>query len=156
MEASELKSGAIAGFVATVPMSVAMEVMKKNLPWYERYPLPPKLIMMRTSQKAGLWKNLKEPWRSILTWVTHFGFGTTAGTLYSIVNGKIHIPSVIKGILFGLLVWTSSYLGWIPKLGILPPANKHPTRRALLMIAAHVVWGATLGLLVERLEKSRG
>lgn len=36
----------------------------------------------------------------------------------------------------------------------LPPATKHPARRNALMIAAHVVFGAALGLLVERLEKA--
>ena len=46
-------------------------------------------------------------------------------------------------------------LGLLPALGILTPATRHPPRRNLLMIAAHVVWGATLGLLTEKFHATR-
>jgi uncharacterized membrane protein YagU involved in acid resistance len=55
---------------------------------------------------------------------------------------------------FALLVWLVSYLGWIPAANILPPATDQPKRRNALMIAAHVVWGVSLGsvfaLLTDR------
>jgi len=43
------------------------------------------------------------------------------------------------------MVWGGSYLGLLPSLGILRPATDHPAQRNALMIAAHLVWGATLG-----------
>jgi putative membrane protein len=41
-----------------------------------------------------------------------------------------------------------SYLLALPILKILTPATEHPARRNILMILAHFVWGATLGLVV--------
>jgi putative membrane protein len=46
-------------------------------------------------------------------------------------------------------VWAGSYLGLLPVLGILSPATRHPTGRNALMIAAHIIWGATLGILTD-------
>ena len=56
---------------------------------------------------------------------------------------------------YGLAVWTTGYLGLLPALGALRPATEHPPRRTALMIAAHVVWGAALGLLADRNARRR-
>jgi hypothetical protein len=37
------------------------------------------------------------------------------------------------------MVWFASYLGWVPAVGILAPADLHPLQRSLLMIAALIV-----------------
>ena len=37
-------------------------------------------------------------------------------------------------------------------MGILSPATRHPWRRNLLMIVAHVIWGVTLGEGVRKLN----
>jgi len=58
----------------------------------------------------------------------------------------------VKGIVFGLGVWAASYLAWLPALGILPPATEAPPRRNAVMIAAHIVWGAAAGLLLDLFE----
>jgi hypothetical protein len=59
----------------------------------------------------------------------------------------------LQGIACGLAVWTLSYLGWLPALGILRPATEHPPRRTALMIAAHAVCGLVLGVLAEGLQR---
>jgi putative membrane protein len=58
----------------------------------------------------------------------------------------------LKGSLFGLIVWSGSYLGLLPGLEILSPATRHPAGRNALMIIAHIVWGSTLGVLVDSLS----
>jgi putative membrane protein len=55
----------------------------------------------------------------------------------------------VRGPLFGLIVWTTSYFGLLPALGILTSAEKHPVRRSGLMIVAHLVWGWVLAMLLE-------
>ena len=55
------------------------------------------------------------------------------------------------GVGFGVAVWAGSYLGWLPAAGIISPATEHPPRRNALMIAAHVVWGAAAGMMVNKL-----
>ena len=62
-------------------------------------------------------------------------------------------PPALKGAAFGLGVWSVSYLGLMPALGVLNPATEHPGRRNALMIAAHLVWGSATGILFDRLQK---
>jgi uncharacterized membrane protein YagU involved in acid resistance len=59
----------------------------------------------------------------------------------------------LRGVLFGLGVWSSSYLGWLPAFGFVPPVTKKPLSHTLLMIAAHLVWGYTLGKTHERFSQ---
>jgi uncharacterized membrane protein YagU involved in acid resistance len=59
----------------------------------------------------------------------------------------------LRGALAGLALWVGSYLGWLPAVGILRPATRHPWRRNLLMIVAHIVWGVTLGEMTRKLTE---
>jgi uncharacterized membrane protein YagU involved in acid resistance len=72
-----------------------------------------------------------------------------------VVEEKIPVQNPVKGSLAGLAVWTGSYLGWVPALGILPPATEHPWRRNVMMIVAHLVWGMTLGAFVKGLGSEK-
>src|SRR5688500_10876799 len=68
--ASRLVLGAIAGFVATLPMSIAMRKLHGDLPTKERYPAPPReLIDSVTAQAAP-----EEPARD-LTIAAHHLYG---------------------------------------------------------------------------------
>jgi NO-binding membrane sensor protein with MHYT domain len=49
--------------------------------------------------------------------------------------------------LFGLGVWATSYLGWLPVFGVRQPVTYDPVARTGLMIAAHLVWGTAAGLV---------
>jgi uncharacterized membrane protein YagU involved in acid resistance len=151
MAVSSLLNGALAGCIATGPMTIAMELMHRYLPWLERYPLPPSEIMTVT-EEVGLRKRLNERQHIAFTYLAHFTYGITVGAVYAPLAKKIRIPSVLKGIVYALLVWVTSYLGWLPAMGILRPATEHPPRRNVLMIVAHVVYGAVLGVLVDRWE----
>jgi uncharacterized membrane protein YagU involved in acid resistance len=142
-----LLAGALAGLAATVPMTLAMEAMHRRLPQRHRYPLPPRKITMRAAGVVGLRHKLDESERLGLTLAAHFGYGTATGALYGPLSNRVKGPAAVKGMGYGLLVWAGSYLGLLPALGLLSPATDHPARRNALMIAAHLVWGATLGLL---------
>jgi uncharacterized membrane protein YagU involved in acid resistance len=142
---------AVAGFVATVPMTIFMVLLHRRLPEEEQYPLPPREITMKAADEAGVIDHLSPEARSAATLITHFGFGAAAGALYGAVADSIPLPSRLKAVLFGLGVWSVSYLGIFPALGVLTPATEHPPRRNALMIAAHVVWGLALGTLAKLL-----
>ena len=142
--------GALAGLAATVPMTAAMESMHRLLPERERYPLPPREIAMAVAEDAGVRQHLDEPERTSVTLAAHFGYGAMTGAMYAPLAQRSQWRPAIGGAGFGLAVWAGSYLGLLPALGILTPATAHPTRRNALMITAHVVWGVTLGLLVDR------
>lgn len=152
---TDLLIGTLAGFVATVPMTVAMELMHRRLPAKERYPLPPREITMEIAEDAGVKEQMDEPERLGATLAAHFGYGAATGALYAPLARRAQLPPVVGGATYGLVVWAGSYLGLLPALGILRPATEHPARRNALMIAAHLVWGAVTGVLVESLEKSK-
>src|SRR4051812_38383999 len=158
--------GGLAGLGATVPMTAAMLAMQRLLPGHTRYPLPPEQITLRLASDHGALHRLKsKPVRLGASLALHLGFGGTVGALFALLGGKLRLPVArqpirlagrdvspeagLRGIIFALGVWAGSYLGWIPALGILSPATRHPTERNILMIVAHVVWGACAGLLFD-------
>jgi putative membrane protein len=136
-----LALGFICGVVATGPMSVAMVLLHRRLPARERYPLPPREITVKAVTTVMDRGDVTAATTSALTWLAHFAYGGAAGALYA--GTERHLPGAapVRGPLFGLLLWTVSYLGLLPGLHILTPATEHPLRRSALMIAAHLVWG---------------
>ncbi len=152
---SALFAGAIAGTVATVPMTVAMELMRDQslLERYRR--LPPAEITARIAVRSGF-GNLDTAELGAASLVSHFGFGASVGALFGPIAQTTRRSPVVIGIAYGLGVWASSYLGWLPATGLFPPATRDTRFRTAYMIAAHVVWGAALGAVVGRLERRRG
>jgi hypothetical protein len=132
--------GVLAGVAATMAMTATMRRLHTVLPDDERYPLPPREIVDR-SVPAVDEKNAR-----LKTLLAHFGFGGLAGALFAIM------PFRGGGVFYGIGVWTLSYLGWIPAARILAPAHRHPLRRNLLMMAAHVIWGLTLAKSLKEME----
>src|SRR3546814_3671915 len=59
------------------------------------------------------------------------------------------------GSMAGVAVWAASYFGWIPAMGVLSPAHRHPPARNALMIAAHLVWGAVTAASYRELVAAR-
>lgn len=149
-----LLSGALAGTIATAPMTAFMTRAYRLLPPEEKTPLPPAEITAKVTEETGLRPHLDRDARRRTTLIAHFGYGAACGALYAALPPRLDaLPPIRRGIGFGLAVWAVSYLGLLPALGLLPPATQNPARRNALMIAAHVVFGAALGLLAERLEK---
>jgi uncharacterized membrane protein YagU involved in acid resistance len=144
--------GAVAGFTATIPMTVVMLTLhRRALPERQRYPLPPRRITMRAAGKARVRHRLDEPQRTAATYAAHFGYGTATGAVYGALEPHVPGHPVVKGTSYGLLVWALSYLGLLPLLDLHRPATREPPERNALMILAHVVWGAALGALTNRI-----
>ena len=114
----------------------------------------PREITEEVEEVADLRGSLDEPQHVALTLVNHFAYGAGAGAVYG-PSRAVPAPPALKGAAFGLGVWSVSYLGLMPALGVLSPATEHPGRRNALMIAAHLVWGSATGILFDRLQKRR-
>ncbi len=145
--------GALAGLVATLPMTAVMVGLHHLLPKREQYPLTPREITEIEGGRLGFIQHMDEKQRQVATMVAHFGYGSAAGAAYAPWATHLPVAPALSGLLYGLVVWAGSYLGLLPALGILTPASKHPARRNALMIVAHLVWGAVLGVLVQRFER---
>lgn len=148
---NKLLIGAIAGLAATVPMTILMTAWHRRLPRREQYSLPPREIIDEITEAAAVQDDLSESEKAKLSLIGHFAYGATTGAIYAPLISLIQPPNAVNGIIYGLGIWTTSYLGWLPALNILRPATEHPARRNALMITAHIVWGATLGTLVRQI-----
>lgn len=141
--------GFICGVVATGPMTAAMVLWHRRLPVREKYPLPPREITGAIMDKAGV--SVTTDQLSAATLVAHFAYGGAAGGLYGLIpRRKLHEP-IVSGFVLGFLVWSLSYFGLLPALGILRPATEHPARRSGLMLGAHFLWGVSLCALHQLL-----
>jgi uncharacterized membrane protein YagU involved in acid resistance len=149
MSLLRLVLGVICGIAATGPMSVVMVLLHRRLPVRERYPLPPREITSKAVEQVVEPDEISPATRSALTWLAHFGYGGAAGALYAEAERRLPGGAAVRGPLFGLLVWTVSYLGLLPGLRVLTPATEHPLRRSALMIAAHLVWGWFLAMIYQ-------
>jgi uncharacterized membrane protein YagU involved in acid resistance len=148
--ASRLVIGAVAGFVGTMAMTAAMRRLHRRLPKEERYPLTPREIVDSGSEQVGL--ALADETAKDVTTVSHFLYGAAMGAIISAVNPD---PSKKAGALAGTAVWVASYMGWIPAVGTLEPATRHPMRRNALMIGVHWVWGASTAAAINELSVAR-
>jgi hypothetical protein len=108
--------GCLGGLAATVPMTVAMELMHRQLPRRERYPLPPRIITQRLTRRAGVEQELDESEHRALALASHFAYGATTGGVYGALSDwadrQFQTPGVPpplraagQGTAYGLLVW---------------------------------------------------
>lgn len=142
--------GAIAGLAATTAMTGVMRRLHPRLPAGERYPLPPREITERVAKLAGI--HAGEQSLETAAVAAHFLYGGLTGAAFPMIT-RSRSPLVGAG--YGVAVWAASYLGWLPLAGILKPATRHPLRRNLLMLAAHLLWGAALASGLKEMERAR-
>lgn len=148
---SRLVIGGIAGFVGTMAMTAAMRRLHRRLPEKERYPLTPREIVDSGSKQLGV--TLSGEVAKDVTTAAHFAYGAACGALIAAMNPD---PKKRTGALAGAAVWLASYMGWIPAVGTLKPATRHPARRNLLMVGVHLVWGAATAAAIRELRAARG
>lgn len=149
-----LLKGAIAGTVATLPMTAFMLFMMRALPRWQHYDLPPEKLTDELAKRVGIKQHMSKPQKVVVALIAHFGYGVGMGALYTLLNEQKNIkmyPFLLKGNIFGVAVWGGSYLGLLPALNMPSTAPKETPGRNLLMIGAHIVWGSVLGLVTHLL-----
>ena len=140
-----LVRGAAAGTVGTAAMSVLMlGARRAGLLGAQ----PPEAIV-RAGARALTGREPSGRAARLAAVGAHVGFGATGGAAYGLLP-PLPGPAVVRGGAAGLLVWALSYEGWVPVLGALPPAHRDRDDRVAVMVAAHLVYGAVLGVLDAR------
>lgn len=147
----QTRRGAAAGFAATAPMTLFMDAVQALLPRHEQDGLPPEHITERALAKTGMDHGAPGEHGS-LSMLAHFAFGATAGSFYAPLAQRLRPHPILGGVAYGLAVWAASYLGWLPAAGLYRSALREPARRNLMIIGAHVVWGAVLGAVTDTFE----
>jgi uncharacterized membrane protein YagU involved in acid resistance len=149
--------GAAAGTIATVPMTIFWEAMHERLPGEPPRPLPPREVAEALAVKAGVSRHLSEIQMEWLSMALHFGYGAFTGAVFGALAPRRIPEGVAAGMLFGLGVWTTSYLGWLPATGVRHSPRFDVPARTALVLTSHLVWGAAAGLLMAATRRgSRG
>jgi len=141
-------AGAAAGVAATVPMTMVMETLHERLQGEVQRPLPPREIAEAVAVKFGVHGDLSERDMQNLTLALHVGYAALTGAVFSTMAPRRPATGAAAGALFGLGVWATSYIGWLPIAGVRQPITYDPVARTGLMIAAHLAWGAAAGLIL--------
>jgi hypothetical protein len=135
-------------------MSAVMLAWHRQLPWHQRDPVPPAQITKQFTKAVGLHDELEHEGRMALTVPAHFGYGAGVGAVYALVaRPRSTTEAAACGMAYGLGVWAASYAGWLPVAGLYRPAKREPAERHAMMIAAHLVYGAALGVLTHTFSK---
>ena len=150
MKMNSAISGLLAGAFATACMSAVMLSAKKLGIQGEH---PPKHITKGLA-KGLIKSSLPERNLSLISGAAHLGFGMAAGLLFAVAKRQFAWKRpVLGGVAYALGIWFVSYKGWVPKAGLMPSAEEDRPGRVATMIAAHVVYGATLVAGINELEK---
>lgn len=136
-----LADGGFAGFLATGAMSVLL--VTADAAGVMNYEPPRKII-------DKFFPRLPSPLKNAAAVAAHFGYGLAVAGVYALARKKR--PSPGAGLAYGAVVWAAGYEGWLPALGILPPAHRDKTGRAVTTLAAHLLYGAVLGQALARLR----
>jgi uncharacterized membrane protein YagU involved in acid resistance len=153
---TRLFAGFAAGLIATIPMTATMVLIHRKLPRKEREPLPPYQVTKDLTRKTGMDRWMDEKDKRALTVASHFAYGAGAGGLYGLASDLMPAPPLLGGVAYGLAIWGGSYIGWLPAMNIYKEPEQEPPRRIAMMIAAHLVWGATLGVVLNLLSPPKG
>lgn len=143
-----LLAGLVGGALGSAAMSGFLRVMFPLLPDHDQYPLPPRRIAMRLVTKSGFEVPRRESDRRALTLTAHYAYGTTLGGVYGLIAPRRPLTALAGSVPFALSVWAGGYLGWLPAVGLHPPATRESAQRNALMIAAHFVWAGVIAATV--------
>lgn len=137
--------GALAGAVATIPMTAALLVAEKAGLMGE---FPPKHITYSLLRLAGV-RRISSKARNTAAMGLHFTYGSSVGAVYGwLAHGvRLHVPGIVQGIGFSLAVWAVSYMGWVPALGIMRSDLRRGKDWKWSNVASHIVYGTALGAL---------
>lgn len=149
-----LVSGVVAGVLATAPMTTAMVWLNRKLDTGRRT-VPPGEITARAARRVHVRQHLDDGQMKELSLFAHFAYGGAAGAILGPVLRLLPVPGWLVGAIYGLIVWTVSYVGFLPALHLTRPVQEEPTGRHAMMIASHLVWGAVLGALIAMLGPRR-
>jgi hypothetical protein len=149
MEIKRVAAGGVSGLLATVAMSAWMFAGQAVSHHGEQ---PPKRLVRGFAHRAGIPAKRHGPATVAVTGVAHLAFGATCGALYGAVVPR---STISRGVATGLGIWATSYAGWIPALGLLPPPQKDLPGRAWTILTAHVVYGAALAAALAGYDRLR-
>jgi len=144
---STVARGMTAGAVGTAVHSSVMWLGRSM----RRFAQPPELIIDSVLSSERDRTALDREHRSALAWASHVGFGVGNGALLATLHRPIGVRRPMAlGVAYGLGLYTASYIGVIPRFGILPFPHQDNRARQLALVAAHIGYGVGAGQVLSR------
>lgn len=143
-----MAAGAAAGAVATGAMTLEMTLAKRAGVLGEP---PPYKLTRRIFTALGHRPRGAE--LHAATAAAHVAYGAAAGMAYAALPPRLR--GRVTGTVFGVALWAVSYMGWIPKVGLMRSPSRDRPGRPTAMILGHVVFGATLDAALRAAERHR-
>lgn len=115
--------------------------------------MPPLLLVHRTLRRLGSRGRKSSTMHRVAAVAGHFAYGGGAGLVFEVARSAARVrrsrPAsraalLASGAAYGGLLWASSYLGWGPRLGLMPHPRRDRPARPTSMVLAHVIYGVTL------------
>ncbi len=137
-----ISAGLLAGFVATVVLSVMMMIAKAMMGV-----MPDLNVIAMIGNMMGASVGVG--------WIVHFMIGTIAwGAGFSVIEGMLPGSSVVvKGIVFGIAAWFGMMIVVMPMAGAgLFGMNMSATlgfMTPIMTLVLHIVFGAVLGVVYQ-------
>jgi uncharacterized membrane protein YagU involved in acid resistance len=154
--AGTVAAGSLAGLVATVPMTATMLFVSRFFTRSRQHLREPRHVTNVALYRTGLSQSdAVDDQQGAIQLAAHVAYGAAAGSIYPAVERYIPLPEKYQGAAFGLGVYAASYVGWLPALDVLPPPQRRPAGRTAVLVAAHSVWGASLGAMYRALRSRR-
>jgi uncharacterized membrane protein YagU involved in acid resistance len=140
-----VKAGLIAGFIATVVLSIFM-IAKSSVGLLPQL-TPIEDIVHVADRLTGM--TLPLPFG----WIGHFVIGTVVwGIIYVALQASLPGAPVVKGLIFGALAWLAMMIFFMPLAGhglfalsLGPPAT-------VATLVLHLIYGAVLGVAYAKVD----
>jgi hypothetical protein len=143
MTGMNVKAGLIAGFIATVALSIfmiaksAMGLMAQLNPIEDIVHVAQVLTSLDLSLPFG--------------WVGHFFLGTVIwGLIYAALHATLPSAPVVKGLIFGALAWLAMMILFMPLAGHGLFALSLGPQAVVATLVLHLVYGAVLGVVYAK------
>lgn len=156
----KLAAGAVGGAVVTLVMQKSMPLSRK-LPERLQPQMPrqdPGHFMVEQAEKIV--GRLSPKVHSGAAHGLHVAYGSAWPIALAALSGVLGLRSIGKtlaaGAALGAVVWLVGYEGWLPAVGLAPPAHRVPLTKNASGLVSHVAYGALaslpLALATRRIE----
>lgn len=153
--------GAVAGALGTFAMGQTQKVVptiepsrRTQLPAKRGEELPPATELAAKKALEPLAVQVEGEQQKTLGHVVHWGFGATLGSLYGLLDGRVKLPVLVSGLVFGLAVWAFGDEIALPKLGLSKQPEEYPLDSHVRALVSHLAYGATTDVGFRALRKA--
>lgn len=145
-----IAAGAVGGAVATLVMTRAFRLAGK-LPEKLRPPMPardPGDVLIEQGEKivGPLSQKMHSRAAHGLQWAYGMSWPLGLAALSGVLGLRSAGRTLAAGAALGAIVWLVGYEGWLPAVGLTPPAHRVPLANNAAGLASHVAYGAIASL----------